>query len=162
MVTSAMTFHGHFSSPYDFSVLRLVSVHPFTHPLPATRPKTPPNTPLLPTVQLTPFHYYHPNYLSELFLFSRKQMSPHRHLSPTMTHLLRPPPTTSHLTSTAITPITVSELFLFSRKQMSTRRYLSTTMTHLLRPLHLPHPTSLPLPSPQLHYLIYCYSPANT
>src|SRR6218665_676889 len=38
MVTSATTFHGHFSPSYDFGVLRLVSLHAFTHPLPATDP----------------------------------------------------------------------------------------------------------------------------
>src|SRR6218665_213204 len=105
MVTSAMTFHGHFSSPYDFSVLRLVSVHPFTHPLPATRTKTPPNTHLLPTVQLTPFHYYHPNHLAlSIPILPQRDVHP-----PSLKHHYDPltyyDPTTSHLHSTTITPL---------------------------------------------------------
>src|SRR6218665_1363036 len=127
-----MTFHGHFSLPYDFGVLRLVSLHPFTHLLPATRPKNPtkhPSPTNSPLTTILPHTDVHP-------------------LSPKHQYDQGPPHTTSHLPSTTITPITLSDLFLFSRTQMSTHHHLNTTITRA--PPHLPHPTSLPLPSPPI------------
>src|SRR6218665_1530061 len=178
-----MTFHGHFSLPYDFGVLRLVSLHPFTHLLPATRPKnptkhpSPTNSPLttilphtdvhplspkhhydqgLPTYHIPPsFHYHHPNYfIRSIPILPPTDVHP---LSPKHHYHKGPPHTTSHLSSTAITPITLSDLFLFSRTQMSTHCHLSTTMTRA--PTYL-IPPSFHYHHPQLPCLIYSYFPA--